>query len=227
MIVVCPLCQTRYLVPASLFAHGTRQVRCARCSHSWTAELPPAVEVVMPPLASDEWVPVAPRPLPPGSNLPALRGINWPIWAQSAAAVLAALMLALLLWVVFDREDIARGWPVMTALYDTIGLHIYYAGEGLSFAEVHSELAYDSGIMKLAVTGKIKNKTGKVLTIPGIMAIALGPDGDVMQSWQIDAPAATLAPAAAVPFRSAINAPKGAVTNVNLNFIEPVNDAEH
>jgi hypothetical protein len=42
-----------------------------------------------------------------------------------------------------------------------------------------------------------------------------------MQSWQIDAPAAKVAPGEALPFTSAIRAPKGTVIEVNLNFIEP------
>ncbi len=41
MILVCNACKASYLVPASVFANGPRQVKCARCAHAWMADLPP------------------------------------------------------------------------------------------------------------------------------------------------------------------------------------------
>ncbi len=109
--------------------------------------------------------------------------------------------------------------------YDTIGLHIFHTGEGLTIGSVRSELVYEDGIMKLVVDGKVVNTTKKVQLIPSIRASALGSDGKVMQDWQIDAPAATVKPGGEVPFRSSINAPKGTVVDINLNYIEKMPDA--
>ena len=51
MILACPFCRARFLVQASLFDAGPRQVKCARCHHEWlddgrepqTPEAPPGM----------------------------------------------------------------------------------------------------------------------------------------------------------------------------------------
>ena len=63
MILVCTQCKASYLVPASVFANGPRQVRCARCSHTWQADLPSKM-TVMPTEASETLKPAS----PPSSN---------------------------------------------------------------------------------------------------------------------------------------------------------------
>lgn len=56
MLLVCPECGTRYVVPDSAIGANGRQVRCANCRHSWFQDgvtpppVPPAPLIVAPPV---------------------------------------------------------------------------------------------------------------------------------------------------------------------------------
>ncbi|WP_373475021.1 MJ0042-type zinc finger domain-containing protein [Sphingorhabdus sp.] len=66
MLLVCPSCRTRYVVPDTAIGMDGRQVRCANCKHSWFQEgvmppIPPAPQVIAPaiaPAVTDEPPPV-------------------------------------------------------------------------------------------------------------------------------------------------------------------------
>jgi predicted Zn finger-like uncharacterized protein len=72
MLLVCPSCRTRYVVPDSAIGVSGRQVRCANCKHSWYqdgAELPvpPAPAIVAPVVPLAETFASAVPPAPPSS----------------------------------------------------------------------------------------------------------------------------------------------------------------
>ncbi len=77
MIISCPACTTRYVVPDSAIGADGRTVRCAKCRHSWFQEGPSlaprpdraqavAVAPPPPPFGEPAATTVGPAPLPQG-----------------------------------------------------------------------------------------------------------------------------------------------------------------
>jgi predicted Zn finger-like uncharacterized protein len=68
MLLVCPSCRTRYVVPDSAIGAAGRQVRCANCRNSWFQEGPSSVA---PPklerIVSPDLPPTPPPPPPPAT----------------------------------------------------------------------------------------------------------------------------------------------------------------
>lgn len=64
MIIACPACTTRYVVPDSAIGVEGRTVRCAKCRHSWFQDgptvTPPAAPAPPPPPAAEPPAPKAP-----------------------------------------------------------------------------------------------------------------------------------------------------------------------
>lgn len=65
MILTCPQCATRYRVNGASFAPPGRQVRCAKCQHSWFQSPPAEEELALVDIEATDAPPVIKRPLPP------------------------------------------------------------------------------------------------------------------------------------------------------------------
>ena len=75
MIIACPACATRYVVPDSAIGVDGRTVRCAKCRHSWFQDGPelavPLTPTAFAPAAAEPAAPAQPPAAPAEAEAPA------------------------------------------------------------------------------------------------------------------------------------------------------------
>lgn len=239
MILSCPACRTRYVVPDSAVGPSGRQVRCASCRHSWFQEPAPLdlVERATQPVAPEAAeMAIAPAPVPP--LVPAAAA---PVPIEAASEDYDAFAPGPPFR---PRRNPARRWTIAAALVGALLLAglgaIQYFGKptfvtgllaraGLPGAQVDVPLLLEvprkperrelpSGNELFALTGRVVNPTGQPQRVPDILAELRDARGRVVYGWTITPPRRTLEARGRMEFDSAeIDVPKGS-KKLNLSF---------
>lgn len=244
MLLVCPACSTRYVVPDSAIGANGRQVRCASCAHSWFASLPVLdlvenAELPLPPVPPRPSPPPAIAPLPPSpspsvppipdslstvrqndadpfAHEPPFRPRKNPAkrWTMAALGAATVLGAGIVGIQLFGTPTFASDMAAK------LGLPVsdFEVPLLLEVPRKPERRTLESGNELFAVTGRVINPTSQSQRVPDILAELRDAQGRVVYGWTITPPKRTLGPKASVEFNSAeVDVPKGARA-LNLSF---------
>ena len=243
MILTCPACQTRYQADASKFPPQGRDVRCARCGHTWH-QLPPEPEPA-------EEIPVAPppepEPPPPPSYAPEpsapepeayvqppVRDVEPHEDAQEAEPPqpgplrthkvflgigwigLAAAVLLIVGGAAFFREQIVQAWPRSASLYTTLGMKI--PASGLQIRDLAWNEAMENDQIVGTVTGQLANTTNRDMSVPPLRVGLLDGKKQEIYHWTFSPDTMTLRPGQTMRFETRLSSPPAGARDFEVRF---------
>lgn len=236
MILTCPACNTRFLVPDAAFIGRTvRRVRCGKCRHEWMADAPATADFAsMLQQATPELTPaaeIAPKPIPQGSNLPVKIRRRWlqDLKAKNRTSALVALGLMLLLVALAGIAPAALTWlgsiinatqaPRLTIENVTTRYVTQTAAAAEAGATVPDALgnATPTG-WSLVVEGTIKNQSNDDETVPPLRVMTKDAKGALLGTYRPSVQLQTLPPHGETSFTLPLGAADANMAEVTVQF---------
>ncbi|MDG2523159.1 DUF3426 domain-containing protein [Caulobacter segnis] len=190
MILTCPKCASRYLVPDDKVGMEGRAVRCAKCGNKWTAynDQPAPVEDETPSVfadvepATDDDIEAELNEISsaPAEEAPPLKvdprrkvrhaAMTGAVWAGTVGLIVVALVLA----VVF-RQAVVHAVPRTAGIYAMLGMPVNNVG--LVIEDLKAKPSMEEGRAALTVSGVLRNIRDASVTAPPLQVALFNPQG--------------------------------------------------
>lgn len=193
MILQCPNCNARFLVPDAAIGTDGRTVRCGRCKHSWTAHVPETAHAAtMPPppmpdfdeLMAEASNTSAATSAATSRNLPIVRApARAPWWLRSVAiaSATACTLVSVLTW-----QPQWLGYP------STIGVQL----KDIKYRKTQNK----SHQARYIVEGMLVNTNNARVAAPIIRISLLDNDDRRLQFWDFEDKTINIEPGQEIPF---------------------------
>ena len=230
MNIVCPNCGTSYDVEASALGPDGRTVRCVRCRETWHARIDDVARADALVEAADEigWDQAAgqaPAAAPSPSRLaPGRRGSlrkfafgSGPARSVGfspsiAIAAMAALVVALIFW----RNDVVRLLPQTAAFFQFAGLGVNL--RNLAFEDVRVSTEMVNGNQVFVIEGAITPTARKAVEIPRLRFVVQDARGADIYAWNSVVDQAVVKPGEKVAFKSRLASPPADAHSIVVRF---------
>lgn len=191
MILECPECHAKYVVPDRAIGFEGRTVRCAKCAHSWFAQmseeskkeaLRSGLETIIEEANGKTSEKKKPKPIPKGSNLPVRSAPPVSMAQKMATVVMLAVAVA------------------AAVLYFSPGLVGYSPTSGLALSKV-TMLDLPGGENPMVeISGTIINTSAAPIRVPTMRITLADKSGDALQYWEFSSDNSIIAPQKTLPF---------------------------
>ncbi|MFN3700438.1 MAG: zinc-ribbon domain-containing protein [Alphaproteobacteria bacterium] len=210
MILTCPNCTTRFLLPALTLAPDGRKVRCTNCYEVWF-QLPDPEELRARPEDQSDSGDDIPEAVKPQSHsaLPAIkeddedegRGkLSRRKIALQSLLVFAVLLAASGGGLFVAKDQLVNQWPQSAALYNLVGIESKMPGEGLVFDKLEAH----AGAEGVRVSGMIINLSRVSVGVPMIEVQFRASGQDVLSTAYIQAPLPRVEGEGVLPFEAVL-----------------------
>lgn len=229
MILSCPECSTRFMVPDDALRPAGRTVKCGKCEHRWFADPPPSIaDLSDDGDDSNEYEPVRVTPLDPEEqapfrpeNLPAIARPPSPIVTFAAWGLLVVMIgvFGAILW--FGRAPLVAALPVFQPVYQSLGVCVGLANPESAFRFDGKPEPSRAESGELVIRGALLRESSCATYVPDIVVEFLDTKRAVLQRTAYPLGIASLEAGKPTPFALRIVEWPDNIADVNLVFTIP------